>query len=58
MEGVISRRSTWEAEGVVSKETLPYPYTVYFSPQRDSALLLCGWSFAAPDHSLDDFIKR
>jgi hypothetical protein len=57
-EGFVTRRTNWEAEGVVPKETPPYPYHVYFSPQRDSALRLCGWSFAGSGHGLDDFIKR
>ena len=58
MEGINSKRTTWEVEGVVQKETPPYPYPVYLSPQRDSALLLCGWSFAGAGHGLEDFIKR
>jgi hypothetical protein len=53
-----SRKSTWEAEGVASKDTPLYPYPIYLSPQRNSALLLCGWSFASSEHSLEDFIKR
>ena len=58
-EGVASsRKSTWETEGVAMKDTLVYPYPVYLSPQRNSALLLCGWSFASSEHSLEDFIKR
>lgn len=51
-----TRRSTWEAEGVASKEAPPYP--VFLSAQRDSALVLCGWSFANDGCSLEDFIKR
>ena len=49
----------WEAEGVASKDTPVYPYPIYLSSQRDSALSLCGWSFANSEHSsLEDFIKR
>jgi hypothetical protein len=58
-EGVVSsKRSTWDTEGVAPKETPTYPYPVYLSPQRDSALSLCGWSFAGAGHGLEDFIKR
>lgn len=56
VEGMATRRSTWEAEGVASKEAPPYP--VFLSAQRDSALVLCGWSFANDGCSLEDFIKR
>ena len=52
----LSRRSSWEAEGMISREAPLYP--VFRSPQRDSALVLCGWSFTTPGHSLDDFVKR
>lgn len=33
-------------------------FPVYLSPQRDSALLLCGWTFCKDKSLLENFLKR
>ena len=51
VDGLATRRSNWETDGAPL-------HPVFLSAQRDSALVLCGWSFASSGHSLEDFIKR
>lgn len=52
-----SKRTSWqEVEGVAASELLPFP--TFTSPERQTALLLCGWSFMAEGQELEDYLKR
>lgn len=53
----LSKRLSWhDREGVVPSEIPPFP--MYTSIERQTALLLCGWSFVADGQNLEDYIKR
>jgi len=53
----LSKRLSWhDREGVVPSEIPPFP--MYTSVERQTALLLCGWSFVADGQNLEDYIKR